>query len=245
MKIFKLVIAGLFLVGCSHSGTKIHWGYEGDMGPNHWGQLSEEFIACEAGKNQSPINLRSTIESDLKALRFNYAKVPLRVVNNGHTVQVDYREGSDMIIGGHDFQLIQFHFHSPSENHVDGQEFPLEAHFVHSDDQGNLAVVAVMFVAGNPNSFIDTIWNSMSPDVGKQISAPNVEINAFDLLPGEKDYYLYNGSLTTPPCTEGVRWIVMKKTVEIAQNQVEKFNALMGNDNNRPIQPVFARPVLQ
>ncbi len=121
----------------------------------------------------------------------------------------------------------------------------LETHFVHSDDLGNLAVVAVMFVTGNPNPFIDTIWNAMSSDIGKQISVPNIEVNAFNLLPGNKDYYPYNGSLTTPPCTEGVRWIFLKKSVEIAQNQVEKFHALMRHDNDRPIQPVFTRPVLQ
>jgi len=223
----------------------VHWGYTGHEGPAHWGELSEEYKLCSTGKNQSPINLTGMIEADLEDIKFNYKKSPLEVVNNGHTIKVNYAEGSTIEIDGQTFKLLQFHFHTPSENHIEGKSFPMEAHLVHADKDGNLAVIAVMFTEGASNPLINTVWKYMPQKAGETISKPDVSINVMDMLPKKKDYYRFNGSLTTPPCTEGVRWLVLKTSVEASAEQVKKFHTVMHHDNNRPLQPLYARPVLK
>lgn len=230
----------------THADEKPHWGYTGDAGPEYWGRLSVEFTTCSSGKNQSPINLANMIEAELAEIAFDYRSVPLRIVNNGHTLQVNCPKGGRITVDGHSYNLLQFHFHSPSENQINGRSFPLEAHLVHSDDHGKLAVIAVMFYAGHKaNQFLDTIWKYMPTEVGRENLLAHVNVNAMVLLPRDTAYYRYSGSLTTPPCSEGVLWMVMKNAVEVSSEQVEAFRALMGHANNRPIQPIFSRAVLQ
>lgn len=240
------VLLAALLAGSVFAGDAAHWGYEGEHGPEHWAEISSEFSAC-AGKNQSPIDLVTVrmIEAELEDIAFDYQAVPLDTINNGHTIQVNYAPGSHLAVDGIRFELKQFHFHSPSENRIDGQSFPMEAHLVHADSDGNLAVVAVMFHEGEENDFLSPIWATMPREAGGAVTVAGASVNADDLLPGNRDYYRFNGSLTTPPCTEGVRWLVCKNLVELSIEQVEAFKHVMHHDNNRPVQPINARPVLK
>ena len=221
-----------------------HWSYEGETAPENWGKLDPNFSMCGIGKNQSPINLDRMVAAQLKPLKLNYAAGITEILNNGHTVQVNYAPGSTVIIDGRAFELQQFHFHSPSENQIDGKKFPLEAHLVHADKTGNLAVLAIMFEEGAPNAFLAKIWNEMPTKQG-EVSKLQAGLNAMQMLPTIKNYYYFNGSLTTPPCTEGVRWLVMKSPLTVSKAQVERFSKAVGHPNNRPVQAINARPVLK
>lgn len=165
-------------------------------------------------------------------------------MNNGHTIQVNYAPGSTLGVDGRTFELKQFHFHSPSENKIDGKQFPLEGHLVHADKDGNLAVLSILFELGAPNPLLGKAWPAMPAKVGDKASLP-AGINVASMLPKNMDYYRFNGSLTTPPCSEGVWWLVAKKPARISQAQVDQFTKTIGFANNRPIQPVNARPVLK
>ena len=220
-----------------------HWGYSGESGPENWAKLTGDNFAC-TGKNQSPINLTGFIESELTPLVFNYNAGGNEIINNGHTVQINYQKGSSFNVDNTEFNLLQFHFHAPSENNINGHSFPLEAHLVHADKDGNLAVVAVMFKEGAENKGLAAAWNKLPMHEGdKNKFAENVV--ASDILPANKDYYRFNGSLTTPPCSEGVRWFVMKDVVSASIEQIEAFKHTMHGPNNRPLQSVNARVILQ
>jgi carbonic anhydrase len=225
-----------------HQGHGTHWGYKGDIGPAAWTKLKPEFSAC-AGKNQSPINVSGTVDAQMQPIRFSYKAGGTEVVNNGHTIQVNYEAGNGVSMDGIQFELKQFHFHSPSENQINGKSFPLEAHLVHADKDGNLAVVSVVFDLGPANPAVGAAWAQMPQAEGK--AALPAKVSANGLLPASRDYYRYNGSLTTPPCTEGVRWVVMKQPMSISKEQIEAFKTTLGFDNNRPVQSVNARPVLR
>jgi len=237
------LLSSSFVVNTAFADEKSHWGYSGDEGPENWAQLTAENNAC-SGKNQSPINLTGFIEADLSPITFNYLSGGDQVVNNGHTVQVNYQAGSSIKIDGEQFNLLQFHFHAPSENHINGKSYPLEAHLVHADKQGNLAVVAVMFEQGATNSLLAKSWQNMPEHAGdKNKLTDNVNVDM--LLPKNRDYYRFNGSLTTPPCSEGVRWLVMKDPVTVSKQQIEQFKHALHEPNNRPIQAVNSRVVLK
>lgn len=225
------------------AGDKSPWEYSGKKGPENWAQLTAENAAC-AGKNQSPINLTGFIEAELKPLESNYLQGGEQILSNGHTVQVNYQKGSFVTIDGKQFKLLQFHFHAPSENHINGKSYPLEVHLVHADSQGNLAVVAVMFEQGKTNSLLAKAWQDMPSHVGEQHQLTNL-INVDELLPINRDYYRFNGSLTTPPCSEGVRWLVMKNAVTASKEQIAQFKHTLHEPNNRPIQALNSRVVLQ
>ncbi len=246
MKMFsKSILIGwvLFTSGTAFAADTAHWTYSGEGGPENWAKLSPEFGAC-TGKNQSPINLTGFIEAELKQIKVSYQAGGNEILNNGHTVQVNYAAGSGISVDGIQFDLKQFHFHAPSENHVNGKSFPMEAHLVHADKDGNLAVVALMFKEGAENKALAKIWPLIPKNAGEKTALPS-PFDAAKLLPPSKDYYRFNGSLTTPPCTEGVRWLVMKTPVSASQAQVKAFSHVMHHPNNRPVQPVNARPVLQ
>ena len=243
MKRLTLIAVALFVVEAGYADEKSHWAYSGAEGPEHWGALSPDFIACSTGKSQSPINLTDAVRSDLKPIEFHYQAGGNEIVNNGHTVQVNYAPGSRLSVDGRDFELKQFHFHAPSENLVNGKSYPLEAHLVHADKDGNLAVVAVMFVEGAENASLAHAWAHLPANVGEKVSLSSVAVEG--LLPSKRDYYRYDGSLTTPPCSEGVRWIVLKEPVTASPAQLEAFTHVMHHANNRPVQPLNARVVLQ
>ncbi|MCF7972840.1 MAG: carbonic anhydrase family protein [Phycisphaerae bacterium] len=229
--------------GC-HTGGDVHWEYSGDKGPEHWGTLDKSFEMCSKGKNQSPINLTDFIEADLKPLKFNTAAFAREILNNGHTVQVNFEKGSKLTVDTIDFTLLQCHFHAPSEHHMNGKSYAMEAHLVHADDMGNLAVVAVMFEPGSVNPWLETLWKQMPKEQGERHSLSEGS-TVRGILPNDRDYYRYNGSLTTPPGTEGVRWLVMKTTMTASEEQIKMFEQVMHHPNNRPIQPTNARMVLK
>lgn len=223
-----------------------HWGYKGVGGPENWGMLSPEFSTCSTGQNQSPIDIKGGVDADLKAIKFKYNMLtPSEIVNNGHTVQVNMWSGGQITLDGEVFKLKQFHFHTPSENTIDGKSFPLEVHFVHLNANGKLAVVAMMFEPGKDDELLTTLWKNMPLKAGesKKLGAKDLASMEFE---GEvKNYYRFNGSLTTPPCSEGVRWIVMKAPRYVSQAQVMKFQETISHSNNRPVQPINARLVVE
>lgn len=222
-----------------------HWGYEGDTGPAHWGELAPEFAACSSGKNQSPVDIATVIDGPLAALDFSYGTAATTIFNNGHTVQLSFEPGSELKVDGLTFGLKQVHFHTPSENRIDGKSYPLEAHLVHASADGQLAVVAVIYELGQDNSVLASSWAQLPTTVSDPLplSSP---LKAAELLPAKRDYYRYSGSLTTPPCSEGVRWLVFKDHPQVSKAQVERFvAALGGRHNNRPVQPYHARQVVE
>ena len=244
VRIFGLLLASLGMSSAAQPPRHApHWEYSGEDGPAHWSTLAPEFGGC-AGRNQSPIDLDNFIEAELPPIAFDYKVGGHDVVNNGHTIQVNYDAGSSISIDDDEFTLKQFHFHAPSENHIDGKSFPIEAHFVHADAKGDLAVVAVMIEQGDSNPALDKLWAGLPGKAGpSQDLSP--EIAAADLLPDDRDYYRYEGSLTTPPCSEGVRWLVLKQPVPASAEQIDRLTRALGHPNNRPVQPVGARVVLQ
>jgi carbonic anhydrase len=220
-----------------------HWTYSGRDGPVNWAKLTAEFQGCN-GKNQSPVDLTGFIEAELKPIKISYQAGGNEILNNGHTVQVNYAAGSSILVDDIKFELKQFHFHAPSENHINGKSYPMEMHLVHADKEGNLAVVALMFEEGAENKELAKIWPSIPANVDDKNSLAS-SYAVTPLLPANHDYYRFDGSLTTPPCTEGVRWLVLKKPVSVSQKQVEAFSHVIHHANNRPIQPINARTILQ
>jgi len=245
----KLLLASLIFAS-STSGlaqadsSKPHWGYTGHEGPEHWGELDPAYSACATGKNQSPINLTGFIEAELPALGFDYQSQTREILNNGHTVQVNFAPGSTLMVDGRAFELKQVHFHTPSENIIDGEPCALEAHFVHADSEGNLAVVAVMFDEGAEHAARAELWTEMPEKAGEKRPLTH-NIRGEALMPASRDYYRYTGSLTTPPCTEGVVWLVLKEELTASKAQIAHFASIMHHPNNRPVQPTNARVVMQ
>ncbi len=226
----------------THASGEVHWSYSGDTGPEFWSKLTPKFADC-AGKNQSPIDLKDFVEADLDPVRVNYHSEQ-EVINNGHTIKVGYGGGGAIEVDGMSFRLLQFHFHAPSENHIMGKSYPMEAHLVHMNDKGELAVIAVMFEEGQENSELAKIWRIMPKRVGDKTTL-SAAANADKLLPADRSYYRFSGSLTTPPCTEGVRWLVMKRPLTASSEQIKEFEYVMRHPNNRPIQPRNGRLVLK
>lgn len=243
---FKQLTLSLALVASSlvWASDAPHWSYSGEKGPENWGKLAPEYSLCGSGKNQSPIDLSGMIDAKLPTIKFAYTAAATEILNNGHTVQANFAPGNTISVAGHEFQLKQIHFHSPSENRLNGKSFPMEGHLVHADKDGNLAVVAVMYEEGKANHAIAKLWSQMPAKAGDQ-EALTSKLQAATLLPKNRDYFRFNGSLTTPPCSEGVMWLVMKTPVRAAKEQVEAFVHTMHHPNNRPVQPAHARPVLK
>jgi len=219
-----------------------HWTYTGAEGPAKWGALDSSFATCKTGKEQSPIDIRNPQKATLAPIQFNYKPVPLKVIDNGHTVQVNYAPGSTITVGDHKYELKQFHFHHPSEEKVNGQAFDMVAHLVHGGADGKLAVVAVLLKQGQANSAIQAVWDHVPKQKGVETAAEGVTINAADLLPEARAYYTFAGSLTTPPCSEGVTWFVLKSASAISPQQLATFAKLYPL-NARPTQALEGRVV--
>jgi carbonic anhydrase len=206
--------------------------------------VDPHYAACSTGFEQSPIDINHTLEADLPPLALDYKALGQEVLNNGHTIQVNVAPGSTLTLDGQVYTLKQFHFHAPSEDRVNGESFAMEAHLVHADAEGHLAVVAVLYRLGAENPTLAEVWG-VSPKVAETKHALWSPIDPKGLLPKGQDYYLFSGSLTTPPCTEGVRWVVMKEPLTVSQAQVDTFIEMMHGPNNRPLQAVNARPLLR
>ena len=222
----------------------VSWKYVGSKGPEHWGDLSEDFLSCKVGKNQSPIDIDKTITTSPSKLK-TFQRFPvLSILNNGYTVQADFKAGNIMVVDTVMYEMKHVTFHTPSENTIKGKSFPLEAHFLHADSKGNMAILAVMFEEGAENKALANLWEQM-PKTKVQPKKLSSKVLASDLTPRDKTYYRYNGSLTTPPCTEGVIWIVMKSPMTASKSQITAFKKVMRHDNNRPLQPLNGRIVLE
>ena len=218
------------------------WGYGGAANPTHWGEMDDEFYQCEVGRDQSPINLDNAVDSSPANLKFDYQDTLLNVVNTGHTIQVNYQPGSTISIDGETYELIQLHFHTPSEHQIAEEAAPMELHLVHQNDAGELAVVGVMMAASEAdNPVIDSIWQQI-PEKNSQNIVEEQTINAINLLPENKTYFSYTGSLTTPPCSEGVSWMVLAEPIQVSERQVTAFTNLY-QVNARPVQAVNGRQV--
>ncbi|UUM32876.1 carbonic anhydrase [Vibrio japonicus] len=236
----KFKILTLALLGTVMSSAQAaDWGYKGQHGPDHWGELAPE---CSKGKNQSPIDIGESLEADLADLNIAYKGQVTEITNNGHTLQAKVVGENTFTIDGVEFSLAQFHFHTPSENTINNKHFPLEAHFVNTDSQGNLAVIAVMFNRSeSKNTSLEKLLDDVSNEDGT--NALTEDFKVADLLPKSGQYHRFNGSLTTPPCSEGVRWFVLKEAKNMSADQISQFEEAMGH-NNRPVQPLNARKVM-
>lgn len=219
------------------------WTYQSTTGPDHWAELDPTFKACASGKGQSPINLTAAEFADLTNPDFHYEPVPLNILNNGHTVKVPYAPGSYIILEGDRYNLLQFHFHSPSEHAVEGKPWDAELHLVHQSDEGDLAVVAVLLQTDDVNGTVEyaSLSQSLPTKAGDRIRTQQT-INAQNLLPNKTTTYRYSGSLTTPPCSESVTWLVMTEPVSLSAAEIDGYKKLL-NHNNRPLQQLNSRAI--
>lgn len=219
--------------------ASVHWSYAGEGGPEHWGKLKPEYALCAKGKRQSPIDIRDGIRVDQPAIEFAWKPSFFRIVDNGHSVQVSLT-GSSISLLGKPYHLIDIHFHRPAEERVNGRRFEMGAHFVHRAEDGRLAVVAVLMDPGAENPFIQTLWNHLPLERNETVAPPGVAIDPATFLPEDRRYYTYMGSLTTPPCTENVQWLVLKQPVQVSAEQIAIF-ARLHPANARPVQPQHGR----
>lgn len=225
--------------GRKTAAKEIHWSYEGEGGPEHWGDLKPEYIKCSTGKRQSPIDIRDGIAVDLQPIDFEYKISSFAVIDNGHTVQIEVGAGNSIQVMGRRYELRQFHFHRPSEERINGRQFDMVIHLVHRDSEGRLAVVAVLLDRGSVNPLMQTVWANLPLEKNELVPA-QLAIDLNQLLPESRLYYTYMGSLTTPPCTEGVLWMVLKSPVQVSTQQINIFSRLYPM-NARPVQPGHGR----
>ena len=224
----------------SDSHKTPHWSYEGEAGPENWGELAHDYHLCREGNEQSPIDLRWKKPQSGHEMKFDYQATGAKVVDNGHTVQVNFSPGSKLSLEGKDFDLLQMHFHTRSEHSLSKKHFPLEAHFVHKNAKGELAVVGVFFSIGKENPTLAKIWEAIPETQGKEKDLKLKGWSPDSLLPQARTHYHYKGSLTTPPCSEGVDWNVFNTPLEVSKKQLERFHQLYTN-NARPVQSLHER----
>jgi len=248
---FYLIILSMLLGGLSAcraatptpASTSVHWGYAGEVAPEYWGDLSPDYAACSQGKEQSPVDIPASAPVNPPNLQIEYIPSTLVILNNGHSIQVNYDEGSTLEIDGIRYPLVQFHLHSLGEHTLAGDHTPMELHLVHKDAAGRIAVVGVMIVEGVVNPAYEPILSHLPVEEGDEQAFPDVVADAEALLPFDQSYYHYSGSLTTPPCTEKVDWVVMAAPVELSPEQIAAFQGLYTN-NYRPVQPLNEREFL-
>jgi len=223
-----------------------HWNYEnGGEGPANWGKLDPANVSCAIGKTQTPVDIKEEVRAKLESIKFKYITNATEIFNNGHTIQTTIAPGSSITVDGIEFQLKQVHFHTPSENFVHGKPFSMEAHFVHADKDGNFAVVGLMMQEGKENAALAPLWKQMPVEANPDKKIPlDAKVNPASLLPISQHYYRFDGSLTTPPCSEGVRWLVLKTPVSVSKGQIEQFAKVVHEHNARPLQPLGARLIM-
>ena len=243
--VFHVIVCGILLgtQDVAQQPRAEHvWDYEQAQGPSHWGELKPEFAPCKIGHRQSPIDIVNSRKADLPAIEFNYKPSTLHIIDNGHTVMINYAPGSFISVAGKKYELKQFHFHRPSEEKINGKHYEMSLHLVHADQKGDTAVVAVLLARGEENPVVQEAWNDLPKKKETEERFDNVQVNATGLLPSDRGYYTYAGSLTTPPCTENVTWFVLKHPVTISDEEIERFSRLYRYDA-RPTQPIYDRIV--
>ena len=241
----QITIAAVLMLGISGvtiASGKAHWGYEGHEGPAQWGDLNKDYHMCKAGKKQSPINVTGAHKEKLGEIKFSYKATAKEILNNGHTIQVNMNKGSSITVAGKTYNLLQFHFHSPSEHQINGVHADMVAHFVHQAADGQLGVIGVLFNLGKANVTLAKLWGEMPKHHGDKKSLSAVKVNVSKLLPANKAYYNYSGSLTTPPCSEGVNWMVLQSQGSVSNGQVDAFTSIFSK-SIRPIQSLNSRDI--
>ncbi len=240
----SLVVFAL-VAGIVQAAEQAHWSYAGETGPEHWGELSEAWSLCGQGTQQSPIDVGPAVPARLPPLDFDYRSWAESVVNNGHTVRFDVAPGSVLHVGVNRYRLVQFHFHTPSEHRRWGMPAPGELHLVHKAQDGTLAVVGVWLVPGHwSGGTFSSLWGVLPGQEHRRFAVRALRIDPDDLLPTRRDYVYYRGSLTTPPCTEGVEWFVLTEPVEVPSGLLLRLSEIMGA-NARPVQPLNGRILLR
>jgi carbonic anhydrase len=219
-----------------------HWSYSGNTGADKWGSLSKEFTTCSLGQRQSPIDIRRTVRADLPPIQFAYKPIPLAIVDNGHSIRVDTPGAGGIKVEGESYELQQFHFHKPSEEKINGKAYDMDVHLVHQSKNGKLAVVAVLMEGGKEQSLLRTLWTHLPLEQNKPVTRPEVKIDPAQLLPAKRNYFTFMGSLTTPPCTEDVLWLVLKTPMPVSKEQLAGFATVYKN-NVRPVQAVNNRVI--
>ena len=219
-----------------------HWSYSGKSGPEKWGSLGPEYAQCDQGKRQSPINIEKTVLADLPPIELGYKPVPLNIIDNGHTIRIDTENGGAIGVDGENYALVQIHFHKPSEERINGKAYAMSAHLVHQSATGKLAVIAVMIEPGKEHGLIRTLWTYLPLEKNRSATRPEVKIDPGQLIPPKRGYFTFIGSLTTPPCTEDVLWLVLKTPIQASKDQLSGFGTIY-KDNSRPVQPVNGRVV--
>ncbi len=240
----KILVVVLALGFCGTAvAERAHWSYSGHGGPEHWAELEKDFGTCKLGNQQSPINIetKNTAKAPLPAIRTSYTASEAELVNNGHTIQINLSKGGSAALSNGDYELLQFHFHTPSEEKIDGKAYPLVAHFVHKNNADKLAVIAVMFKEGRENAALKDVFAKLPAKEAKEPLAE--KFDATKLLPQSLGYFSFTGSLTTPPCSEGVSWHVLKAPVEMSKVQIAAFRKVFAM-NARPVQPLNGRKVV-
>src|SRR5215469_1339443 len=220
----------------------VHWSYSGAGGPDHWGTLESDFAVCASGSQQSPVNIAGAVPTSIGELEIDYRPTELKILNNGHTVQVNYDDGSTLAVRGSAYMIKQFHFHTPSEHTVDGKHADMELHIVHQDTSNNYAVLGVFMDEGAENKTLKAIWSAMPFKETGEKTITGIWINVADLLPAARGYYEYTGSLTTPPCSQSVRWLVLSQSIALSSAQIATFRRAFPM-NARPVQPLNSRTI--
>ena len=223
-----------------------HWSYKGETGPEHWGDINPDYAACTNGKEQSPINIETSQVIDdekLEDLDINYKPTGFSLSNNGHTIQANASTMDNSLVADNkEYKLAQFHFHTPSEHQFNGQNFDMELHLVHKDANNQLAVLGLMIKEGTANPYLEKAWNVIPTEETTEDVKLTETIDLMSLLPEDKDSFHYNGSLTTPPCSEAVKWVVLEESIEMSKEQIDKFRKIFP-DNHRPVQSLNEREV--
>ena len=239
--------------GEAAAGQDTHWDYGDEAGPARWGSMNPDFALCDEGTQQSPIDLNPALAEDNEvevrrnfqpaAVHVSFQESTVNVLDNGHTIQVSFEEGNTVDVGEQRFALVQYHFHAPSEHTLNGEHFPMEVHFVHSSDSGELAVIGVFIEQGKHNAAFDPVWNVMPREPGKSLMLEGHDVDLDALVPRGSGAFRYEGSLTTPPCSEGVRWFVRQEPIALSSEQISTFTDIIDN-NNRPVQPLNERALV-
>ena len=244
MRIRALLVFFVFPAALVWAQTSAHWDYFGKTGPLGWGKLDPAYRLCSQGKEQSPIEIHGArLNKALQPIEFHYVSGPVSLENTGNTIIVHVNPGSYIVANGVRYDLQQFHFHHPAEEAVNGKLTDMDAHLVHKSADGKLAVIAVRLTEerGDPNATMATLWQHLPAKAGGNDKVTDM-VNAGGLLPGDRGYWTYMGSLTAPPCTEGVRWFVMEQTMSISRSQLRAFAAIFPL-NSRPLQDAHGRKI--
>lgn len=250
--IFTILGCVIFFTCTAFAGEKVHWGYEADNGPSRWGELNADWVLCAEGKHQSPIDLTGAKQENLEQMKLSIPVMDLKIVHqkevlelldNGHTIQINHDKGGTLEIGNEIYGMLQGHFHSPSEHTVNGRHYPMEMHLVFSSKDKKLAVIGLFIEEGQHNSTIDIILSNLPKETGQEVHHENVQVSFLNLLPKNQETYRYQGSLTTPPCYEDVRWFLFVEPIQLSSKQIKAFQKKFYG-NNRPPQPLNDRTLL-